>query len=114
MLHQQTPLSSPASPRHSARGEEVFSVLTNIVMAALVAAIHFPEADEVLHRLWKMDHRDEPGDDDFLLESNRSTAWFPLTSHRACHARCSPGMTVEHYGAQRAPAITTRTREHGG
>jgi len=38
-------------------------------MATLVAAIHFPEAYEVLHGLWKMDHRDEPGDDDMNLET---------------------------------------------
>jgi hypothetical protein len=32
-------------------------------MAALVAAIHFPETFEVLIRFWKMDGRDEPGHD---------------------------------------------------
>jgi len=37
------------------------------VMAGFMPAIHFPETDEVLRRLWKMDHRDEPGDDEFLL-----------------------------------------------
>jgi len=35
----------------------------NFVMAALVAAIHFPEAERSLHRFWKMDGRDEPGHD---------------------------------------------------
>jgi hypothetical protein len=34
------------------------------VMAALVAAIHFPEADRCLHGFWKMDGRDKPGHDD--------------------------------------------------
>jgi hypothetical protein len=32
-----------------------------LVMGALVAAIHFPEADCFLHRFWKMDGPDEPG-----------------------------------------------------
>jgi hypothetical protein len=33
-------------------------------MAALVAAIHFPEAMQVSLGLWKMDGRDKPGHDD--------------------------------------------------
>jgi hypothetical protein len=33
------------------------------VMAALVAAIHFPEAVQGAIRLWKMDGRDKPGHD---------------------------------------------------
>jgi hypothetical protein len=37
-------------------------------MAALVAAIHFPESDRFLHRFWKMDGPDEPGHDEFCLE----------------------------------------------
>jgi hypothetical protein len=32
-------------------------------MAALVAAIHFPEAVQDIERLWKMDGRDKPGHD---------------------------------------------------
>ena len=32
-------------------------------MAALVAAIHFPEAVQEIVRLWKMDGRDKPGHD---------------------------------------------------
>jgi hypothetical protein len=32
-------------------------------MAALVAAIHFPETVQAWLGLWKMDHRDKPGDD---------------------------------------------------
>jgi hypothetical protein len=32
-------------------------------MAALVAAIHFPEAEQYLHGFWKMDGRDKPGHD---------------------------------------------------
>jgi hypothetical protein len=34
-------------------------------MAALVAAIHFPEAVQVIFGLWKMDGRDKPGHDGF-------------------------------------------------
>ena len=34
-------------------------------MAALVAAIHFPEAVQELFGLWKMDGPDEPGHDDY-------------------------------------------------
>jgi len=30
-----------------------------------VAAIHFPEAEDYLHRFWKMDGRDKPGHDGF-------------------------------------------------
>jgi hypothetical protein len=33
-------------------------------MAALVAAIHFPEPERHLHRFWKMDGRDKPGHDE--------------------------------------------------
>ena len=33
-------------------------------MAALVAAIHFPEAEQGSFGLWKMDGRDKPGHDD--------------------------------------------------
>ena len=33
-------------------------------MAALVAAIHFPEAAQKVIGLWKMDGRDTPGHDD--------------------------------------------------
>jgi hypothetical protein len=32
-------------------------------MAAFMAAIHFPEADQYLHCFWKMDGRDKPGHD---------------------------------------------------
>jgi len=35
------------------------------VMARLVRAIHFPEADAVLHGFWKMDGRHEGGHDEF-------------------------------------------------
>jgi hypothetical protein len=34
-------------------------------MAALVAAIHFPEAERSLHRFWKMGGRDKPGHDGY-------------------------------------------------
>jgi hypothetical protein len=37
-------------------------------MAALVAAIHFPEATQNKFRFWKMDHPDEPGDDGICFE----------------------------------------------
>jgi hypothetical protein len=33
------------------------------VLARLVRAIHFPEAGNILHRLWKMDGRHEGGHD---------------------------------------------------
>jgi hypothetical protein len=35
-------------------------------MAALVAAIHFPEAAQVVSQLWKMDGRDKPGHVDLV------------------------------------------------
>jgi len=31
-----------------------------------LAAIHFPETGEFLHRFWKMDGPDEPGHDEFV------------------------------------------------
>jgi hypothetical protein len=37
-------------------------------MAALVAAIHFPESDIFLHCFWKMDGPDEPGHDEMRAE----------------------------------------------
>jgi len=36
-------------------------------MAALVAAIHFPETERCLHRFWKMDGRDIPGHDGVMF-----------------------------------------------
>jgi hypothetical protein len=40
-------------------------------MAVPVAAIHFPEAASDWRGLWKMDHRDKPGDDDYEDRSNK-------------------------------------------
>ena len=62
----------------SDRGNSRYLNLKSI-MAALVAAIHIPESNDVLHRLWKMDHRDKPGDDEILLrEKKGSITWFPF------------------------------------
>jgi len=49
------------------RGGVLLIRLLTIVMAALVAAIHFPEAVQERMRLWKMDGRDKPGHDGFGL-----------------------------------------------
>jgi hypothetical protein len=46
------------------RRNAIFFISSKIVMAALVAAIHFPETGRYLHRFWKMDGRDLPGHDD--------------------------------------------------
>ena len=40
-----------------------------LVMAALVAAIHFPETEQNCSRFWKMDGPDEPGHDDLLFKN---------------------------------------------
>jgi hypothetical protein len=40
------------------------------VMAAPVAAIHFPETEQNYYRLWKMDGSDEPGHDELGLKKN--------------------------------------------
>ncbi|MBS0273785.1 MAG: hypothetical protein JSR55_05155 [Proteobacteria bacterium] len=37
---------------------------SSTVMAAQVAAIHFPEAEQNDYRLWKMGGRDKPGHDE--------------------------------------------------
>ena len=47
-------------------------------MAALVAAIHFPETERYLHCFWKIDGRDKPGHDGIgYVTCNRSQS-FPL------------------------------------
>jgi len=50
-------------------------------MAALVAAIHFPEAGRSLHRFWKMDGPDKPGHDEFGLEEKTSHGWPFFAGH---------------------------------
>jgi hypothetical protein len=48
-------------------------------MAALVAAIHFPEALFILHRFWKMDGPDEPGHDENLFgRAEKTSEWPPI------------------------------------
>jgi hypothetical protein len=52
------------------------SIPLYLVMAAFVAAIHFPETEQEEIRLWKMDRRDEPGDDGFTFESEYKPIWM--------------------------------------
>ena len=60
-----------------------FSCKIKSVMAGAVPAIHFPEADEVLHRFWKMDGRHEGGHDEFGLDMGEKTSpgWPAFAGH---------------------------------
>ena len=42
---------------------DIAHIFISSVMAAFMAAIHFPEAVQNLVGLWKMDGRDKPGHD---------------------------------------------------
>jgi hypothetical protein len=54
-------------------------------MAALVAAIHFPETDQKYRRLWKMDGPDEPGHDEVYFEKVQNlTGWPAFAGHDTC------------------------------
>jgi hypothetical protein len=53
----------------------LFSILSKRVMAALGAAIHFPESAQEKFRFWKMDRPDEPGDDGFILGETTESNW---------------------------------------
>jgi hypothetical protein len=55
----------------------IFSDPTTTVMAALVAAIHFPETEPNYQRFWKMDGPDEPGHDEFGWASQTSSVCIP-------------------------------------
>jgi hypothetical protein len=59
------------------------SLKLKIVMAALVAAIHFPEAYQDIFSFWKMDGPDKPGHDEFGLDRFEKDATWAARPHAA-------------------------------